>query len=318
MAQAVNDLLDQTRSQLDEKNIDNATDSELVQALNRAQRSATNIVARKYPDMFWDTTTDTLVANQQEYDIPANAYGKRIELIEVDIGGTRYELKPVSNKRTTVFTRVGAVDRPYYYSLVKNKIAIHPLPSAAYTLYIHYLRRPETLVLSQGRITTVNSGSNYVLVDELGDAVSTSVTGFGSYINVIDYITGEVKGTLQVSALDTSLNKVLFKSAGLTRSTVLGRSISTSLPTDISVDDYLALVTGTSVSELDEAYTDYLVQFAVIEIQRRFKVDIADDLIALKALSEELENMWVGREQSTKIRRANTHYHSTTSRRLVP
>jgi hypothetical protein len=315
MAQSVDNLLDQVRTQLDETNTANATDAQLLQALNRAQRAATNIVAREYDSMFWSSTSTTTVASQREYDIPVDAYGRRVEMVEIEAGGVRYELRRIGNNKTTQFTQSSQVQRPTYYSIVKNKIALFPLPAGGTTLYIHYNKRAENLVSSQGRITA--TGSTYVTVDSLGSSLAVATTGFGSYVNVIDYNTGEIKGTLQISAIDTALKKVSFKTSGLTRSTVLGRTINTSLPTDIAVDDYISLVTGTAVSELDEAYTDYLVQYAVVEIRRRFGETIQEELIALQTLEKEIERMWVGRESSKKIRKSNSHYHSLSTRRMI-
>jgi hypothetical protein len=317
MSQSVDSLLSQLRTQLDELNTENVTDAHLLQALNRAQRAATNVVSRKYDSMFWESTTTTTVAGQREYDIPADAHGKRVELVEVLVGSVTYELRRIGNHKRSQYTSTSQSDVPTFYSLKKNKIEIYPLPSAGLTLTIHYTKRPEELVLSEGRVTTVNSGSNFVIVDALGDNISTTSTGFNCYINVIDYETGAIRGTLQVSALDTTLNKVTFKSSGLTRSEVLGRTVSTSLPTDISVDDYLAVVTGTAVAELDDAYIDYLLQYAVVEIKRRFGEPIQEELAALSALEKELDNIWSGREASFKVRRANSHYSKTNIRRAL-
>ncbi len=307
MSQSVDSLLEQTRSQLDENNTQNVTDAQLIQALNRGQRAATNIISRKYPAMFWESTAIATTAGTREYDIPTDAHGRRVEMVEIDESGTRYELRRVNNNQTSGLTTTDRSVRPVYYSLSKNQISLYPLPSGGQTLYAHYIKRPEDLVVSQGRITS--TASNYVIVDSLGSSLSTSTTGFGSYINIIDYNTGAIKGTMQISAIDTTLKKVTFKSSGLTRSTVLGRTVSTSLPTDISVDDYICLVTGSAVSELDEAYTDYLVQFAVVEIRRRFGETINEEIVALTNLEKEIEKMWSGRESSTKIKKANIHFH---------
>lgn len=317
MAQTVDDLLEQVRSQLDETNAENATDPQLLQALNRAQRAATNIIARKYESLFWSEFEDVTVAGQQDYDIPADAYGRRVEMVEIEIGDVRYELKRIGNHKTSPYTSLSQTNRPSYYRLAKNVISVYPTPAGGIPLHIHYTKRPEDLVVSQGRITTVNSGSNYVIVDALGDTISTTVTGFASYINVICYQTGAIKGSVQVSAINTTTKQVTFKSSGLTRSTVLGRTISTSLPTDIAVDDYLCLVSGTAVSELDEAYVDYLVQYAVVEIRRRFGESVEQEVVALQILETEIEKMWVGRESSHKIRKANSHYHTNTIRRMI-
>ena len=239
MSESVNDLLDQLRAQLDESNPDNITDAQLLQTLNRAQRAATNIVARKYESLFWSSTTTTTVGGQQEYDIPTDAFGRRVELVEVVVNGTSYECRRIANQQRTNYDSLTQSAYPQYYTLKKNKIELFPVPSSGVTVRIHYTKRPEQLVVTQGRITAFDSSSNYVIVDTLGDDIAVTTAGFVAYVNVVDYLTGEVKGTVQVAAIDEDLNQVTFKSSGLTRSTVLGRTVSTSLPTDIAVDDYI-------------------------------------------------------------------------------
>lgn len=314
MSQSVNDLIDQLRAQLDESNPDNITDAQLLQTLNRAQRSATNIVARKYESLFWSSTTTTTVGGQQEYDIPTDAFGRRVELVEIVVNGTSYECRRISNQQRTNYDSLTQSAYPQYYTLKKNKIELFPVPSSGVTVRIHYTKRPEQLVVTQGRITAFDSSDNYVIVDTLGDDIAVSTDGFVAYVNVVDYLTGEVKGTVQVAAIDTDLNQVTFKSSGLTRSTVLGRTVSTSLPTDIAVDDYICLVTGSCVSELDEAYNDYILQFSVVEIRRRLGEPLNDELAALNAIEDELKRIWSGRESSLRVRKSNNHYNNMIRR----
>ena len=148
-------------------------------------------------------------------------------------------------------------------------------------------------------------------MDSVGTNLNTSTTGFGAYANLIDYVTGDVKRTLQISALDSTSNQITFKTSGLTRSTVLGRTVSTTIGDDIEPDDFICLVTGSCVSELDEAYQDYLILFAVVEARRRFSEDVTQDLGALKDAESELEKMWVSREIQHRIRKANGYWDSS-------
>jgi hypothetical protein len=73
------------------------------------------------------------------------------------------------------------------------------------------------------------------------------------------------------------------------------------VPTDIVADDYLCNVRGTCVSELPEAYSDYLVEYAVCQIKRALGEASEQDFIALGALETELEKLWVGRESTSEV-----------------
>jgi hypothetical protein len=318
MSRTVADLLEDLRSQLDEFNVTNATTPQLLSALNRAQRHAANITARVYEDMFWSMTSTVTVGGINSIDIPASAYGRRIEMLTAVVGDQEYEIQRINNHKKAAYIRGSETQRPYYYTLTKNKFELYPTPAAGVTINIHFNKSLEKMVEPQGRITGVNQGGNYILVDTVGDAVATTTTGFSSYINFIDWNTGEVKGTAQVAAIDSSTGQIIFKTSGLSRGAVLGKSVSTALPDNLAVDDYISLVTGTCVSELPDAYADYLIQYAVVEIRRRFGEPTEVEYAALKEQEQELQKMWVGRPASSQIRKASNnwgvHNHANSRR----
>ncbi len=312
MALTVDNLISQVRSQTDEGNDDNLTNPQIIELLNRAQRKAANIVSRKFESLFLRTTTITTTTSQT-YDIPNDAFGRRVEKVEVEQGSVNWNLKRISHHKRDQYMSSSQSTRPFYYSVRKNQIEVYPRPAIGISLVIFYVDRPEDLVEQQGRVTnvTTGSGTETVLVDSIGSDLSTSTTGFGAYANLIDYVTGDVKRTLQISALDSTSNQITFKTSGLTRSTVLGRTVSTTIGDDIEPDDFICLVTGSCVSELDEAYQDYLILFAVVEARRRFSEDVTQDLGALKDAEKELEKMWVSREIQHRIRKANGYWDSS-------
>lgn len=319
----VDDLIDQVRDQTDEANTDDVTDAQIIKTLNRAQRHASNILARRFEEMMWDSTTVTSTGGTRDYDIPADAYASRVEMIEVattSSGTVRYKLQKLSNHKTTNYITSSQTDIPTHYSQKRNKFSIYPTPKGNLTFHVHYFKRPEDFVKQQGRIETIDTDNNYIIVDSVGSNVSTSTDGFGAYINVIDYHTGNIKRTLQVSAIDSTSNQITFKSSGLTRSAVLGRTVSTSIGSDVAVDDYLCLVTGTCVPEVDEAYTDYIIQHAVVAIRRRLGEPTSEDYAELKELEKELMKAWASREQSHRVRKGSKTWATDTGplhRRLL-
>ena len=129
--------------------------------------------------------------------------------------------------------------------------------------------------------------------------------------NIVDANTGEVKVTLQVSAIDEDTGQITFKSAGLTRSTVLTKTVETEIPDTVAADDYVCLVTGTAVPELPAAYVDYLIQYAVVEIRRRLGENTQEEFAQLKELELEIQKMWVGREASNRVRKASHQWSRT-------
>ena len=70
----VDDLIDQVRAQTDENNTEDISNAQLIKTLNRAQRHAANILARKFEDMLWTSATVTTTAGTRAYDIPSGAF----------------------------------------------------------------------------------------------------------------------------------------------------------------------------------------------------------------------------------------------------
>mgnify|MGYP005818252561 CR=1 FL=1 len=320
----VDDLLSQVRSQTDEDNTEDITDAQILQALNRGQRNASNILARRLESMMWESTEITSVSGQRNYSTPADAYGSRIEMIEVATStNIRYKLQRMGNHKSTNFVTSAQTDIPTYYTQKRNEFEVYPTPKGGLTIIVHYNKKPEDMVLQQGRISSIDTTNNYVIVDNIGSDISTTSSTsnpFGLYLNVIDYNTGNIKRSLQVSALDTTAEQITFKAAGLTRSTVLGRTIETSIGSDVAVDDYVCLVTGTCVPEVDEAYTDYILQHTVIAIKRRLGEPVVDEKEELVALENELSKAWAGREHSHRVRKASKSWvngNSLIQRRLL-
>lgn len=310
MPTTTDDLVQQVRVQLDESNTDVVTDAQIVQALNRGQRKAFNITVKQYEDLTWSTTTINTVAGQRAYDIPAAAYGRRIEKVELQQGNVAWEVRRISNHKKTQFITSSQVTRPFYYTIIKNKIELYPQPAGNLQLNIHYAAAPESLVLQQGRIEEILFSGSTIEVNSIGSAIGTTSTGFANYINVIDFTTGAVKGTFQVKSLDTDLNRIVIEtSAGsLERTTVLNKTIGTTFTDIAAQDDYVCLITGTCVPELPEAYSDYLIQYAVVETRRRLGEPTNEEYAQLKELEKEITTMWAGREQSHRVKKANRYW----------
>ena len=302
MSLIVNDIIDMTRFQLDESSTIAVSDAEITRVLNRGQRKAANIFARKNDSLFWTSADTTTTSGQRNYTLPDEAYGERIEMVEVFVGSIPRKLRAISRTQASQYIGTSTTARPYMYTRQDNEIHVFPTPSGGLTLRIHYNRRTEPLVKSQGRITTINTDSQFILVDELGADISTTVSNVdsGGYVNFIDYNTGAVLGSAQVSAIDTTLKKISFKTASLTDTSRLGKTISTSMPTALAKDDYICLLTGTCAPEIPDAYQDYLIQYAVVEIKRAFNENTDADYAQLREMEKELERSWVGRENTLR------------------
>jgi hypothetical protein len=301
------DLITRVREKIDESNTETVSDAFILRSLNEAQRTLVRTVARQYDQIFIDNT-DLTTDGTAFLTIPEDAYDRRVEFIEMNDGTAWKRLQKVKPGRITPFRLNTNNKWPVAYTTKQNKIQLLPTPTSGLTVKVWYTKRPGELVSSYGRIVDYDTGAGTITLDSLSSSVSTDVDNLAAFINVIDGTTGLVKGSYQVASADTDTDIVTIKSSGLDRSTVAGKTISTSLSTDIEKDDYICSIGGTCVLELLADYSDYLIQYAVVGVRRSLREDTSADYAYLKDLERELETIWAGREQENKVTSKNPHW----------
>jgi hypothetical protein len=304
----VDDMADQVRDQLDESNTEDVTTADILQALNRGQRKAGNILAKKCEDLLIDSTSVTTTGSGT-LDIPEAAYGRRIDQICVVRNGLEYPLTRVSYRDLHKYTSSSTVQVPSVYALKGRDYVVKPTPQSGVVFTVWYTKAPETLVTQQGRITSVNTASSYVLVDALGSGLTTSTDALGAFVNIVDAQTGEIKVSLQTLSLTTASKQVAFKTSGLSLSSVYNRTIATAIPSTVEVNDYVCAIQGTCVPDLPDACLDYVIQYAVYEIRRRMGEPVQDEGAMLKELEKDLESQWAGRESVRRITNKARHWN---------
>lgn len=307
----VDNLVDEVRAQCDEENADSVnTNQDILPSLNRGQLFAFDILARRYPEPILQHSVLTLSADVAEYNIPENIFEDRVLKIEIEIpggiGANYREVKRISYRDLSLYESTCNTPVPSYYCIIGRKIRFIGVPSGTYNARLWSLRNPEKLVRPQGRITIVNAAQNYVIVDSAGSSLTTEADQLGSYVNIIDGQSGEIKGSYQIQVLAS--NKVTFRTVP-TRATVLNREILGDL-TDIDVaqDDYLSPIEGTCVPYFGQPTTNFLVQFAVAEITRKLGGQSDTEEQVLKKFEQQVERTWAGREVSLRIKKKSTKW----------
>lgn len=315
----VDNMTDEIRSQLDEENTDSInTARDILPALNRAQDFAFDILTRKYPEpLLSPPQTLAMVSGQAEYDIPENVFEDRIEKLEVMIPSgsnrpTYQALERISYRDIGQYESSTLTNIPFYYAIYARKIRIVPAPTGTYNLNMWYLREPEKLVVPQGRITILNTSSNYVILDGIGSSLTTESDQLGSYVNFIDGQTGEIKGSAQVQILGA--DRVTFRASPL-RSTVLGRTITGDISTlSIEQDDYLAPIDGTCVPYYSKPLANFMIRYAVNELRDKLE-DLGDlEVKLIDDLKQQVERTWAGREQQLRIKKKSRIWGRPTRR----
>lgn len=301
----IDDLVNETRNQLDENNTESVSDVKIIRALNRAARNCYQIVAKQFDQLFMaeeSFTTD----GTNELIIPADAFGRRIEYITYVLNNRDVRINKVNPAKMSQYSTVGT-QYPSAYTTRGNKIILGPTPLGGVVGTIHYMKKPATLVASEGRILSTTTTT--ITLDTVGSNLTVDVDDLSAFINVIDRDTGLSKGALQIQSIDTATSTLTFKTASLDRTEVYGTTILDVLPTGSDTDDYVCGIGGTCVLELISDYSDYLTQFAVVEIKRSLRLPTEADFSALKGLEKQVETIWAGRENDSTVTAKNPHWH---------
>lgn len=304
----VDDIISEVRSCIDEDNTESInTSRDILPALNRAQDYAFDVLARKYPEPLLAPADLPLISNQQDYDVPDDVFEDRIKKVEIAIpaGNGRFyyqELTRISYSDIGTYQTGSLTSTPRWYCLFGRTIRIIDTPTGTYGARIWYLRNPERLVEPQGRITVV--GSNYVIVDSQGSALSTEADQLGSYVNIVNGKTGEIRGSVQIQILGP--DRIILRSTPL-RTTVLGRIITGSAnitDINIAVDDYLAPITGTCVPYYSRPITNFLIMYTSADLNGKLGTEESTlEAKLIDKLEVQIERTWVGREQSLRVKR---------------
>jgi hypothetical protein len=311
MARTVNSLIESVRSILDEVNEANLDDEgDLLPSLNRGYDCALSLLAKHYVAPILAYETVSLTSGTQEYPIPKDAIEDRLLKVEIYNNQAYSEIQRVDYSQITPFDTPSRVNFPYYYTVVGSNYRLLPPPTATYPLRIWYAKHPGTLVQEQGRIEVI--GSNYVLVDEVGDSLSP--TGMAAYINLVDGETGSIKATMQVQSIIG--NKITLK-ATPDRSSVYGRDTTGTLPTTLAKDDLICSAAGSPIPVLRSTVANFLVQFTVAEMTRKLGGEPTIEEKVKSDFEEYLRKMHHGRETYSRVKKRSREW-GTTGRRYFP
>lgn len=304
----VNDLIAEVRLASDEENSEDISDADILKFLNKGQQKLVRIATRHYEPMFMREATISSFSGN-EATIPEQAFGLHIDSVDAVRNNRKYRVYPAPIRHTVDLESTGNTDTPTHYAIRGNKILLYPTPSSSTSLRVRYQIRPPLLVKQQGRITNIdNTSSGYINVNDIGSDLTTSIDSLQAFVNIVDGTTGLVKGTVQVSALDETSNKITIKTSSLDRSEVFGQTVATSFPTDIGLDDYVTIANGTCIPTLLRDYSDYLIQYATVDVMNKLGVNSQEAYAKLKELEDDVTAMWSGRPSTRRVTNKNRHW----------
>ncbi len=308
----VDDAIDAIRSQLDEENTSNLDDvRDILPTLNRAQKRLTGIFARLWNSALLTSKEVSYVASGNE--VPKDAYSLHLQKVEVRRNGILEEIKEVSYRNAAKFQTLTSTQWPIYWFPKGNTWNMIPENAASGTARLWYLKSPDLLVKQQGRVLSINTASRYIVVDVLGADLSTTANSLNNFVNIWNPATGTLRCSLQIQSIHGT--RVTFKAVP-DRTTVLGKTISADL-SDIAVDDYVSVVSGTCCPFIQDPWFEYVVQYAIATLVRRMGGASDIELSVLKEVEEEVKLSWAGRENASFVRKSNKNYRNRTGRRAL-
>lgn len=297
------DLVRQVRAQCREKNTNSVTEVDAYDALSRGYDYAMEIVATLYPDPLVESRD--IILTSGTFTLPEDIYSDRILKI-LDVTNASYPVPVDRRSYRDIEDLPIRGSTPEYYVVTGREVAIYPT-SATGTIRVYYCRQTERVVKPVGRITsisglTLNFSSDYDYTTDL----NTNSGSNTDYFNVVDGRTGILKGTYQV---DTTSTGTLDISAAPTLTTILNRTVSTSLDAEIEVNDYLCPVDGSCVLYYPKPTANLVIQYAVAEIRRALGQDVGVEENAMKRVEKQLKSSWTGRESTRRVKRENKIWH---------
>jgi len=313
MIYTTRDLMSQVRNQCSEINEERLSNVQILEALNRAYDDAFDIMGRLYPDPIIKYI-ETYPDENGIITIPDNVWEDRIMLVEFYMNGASAATDGYRTKvgETDNLNDLGVLNNitggyPYVFSIIGRSIQIAPAKEASKYLHrVWYADSPLPLRMGQGSVEIIDQAQNFIVLDELlntgeGLVPVNPSNAYGKYINIVDRETGLYKCTLQVESIDG--NKLTFKSTP-TRSTVYNLPVSSSIPDDVKLDDIISEVSGSGTVYFKNPTTNYIVQYAVNEIQRSLGVaNLSFEEGKLRQLKDRVEGAW-RRRPASKYKRA--------------
>lgn len=298
----VTQLLQEVRDQADEENVASRDDAAILRILNRGQKAAANMLAIHYPEVLHDSVILRLISGQAIYDGPDNAFENRLEYIEIDVPGYPVETRKRGYRDSTRLSVPATVPIPWSWMQKGNQVIFLQAPSAVYPAKLWYVRRPERLTKDQGRITNLANDGSYVIVDAIGSDLTTEIDQLRSFVNVISFKDGSVKGTFQIQSLVDG--KVTFK-ATPSRSSVQGRPVTGAIvpSQEVELDDYICLAEGTCVPFFQDAIYGYCMQYATSELSRSLHSNLTTLESQVKGeIDRMIKGEWSGRELTDRVK----------------
>jgi hypothetical protein len=323
----VDSIIEEVRLICGESNVGGVDDELVLRLLNSAQEEAAQLLSRNYPEPLL-TYIDIPLTSTQDYDIPENCFEGRVlkcEVISSSLSGAYpMQRRDYNDDIISAYSSssTSAIPEAWIQIGTTNSVRVFPTPMAGATLRMWYCRKPDDLVVSQGRIKSLPT--NYIAasgvpieLDVIGDAVTSNQNEDGSHLSIIDGQTGTRKAILEVISVDTTNSVIKFNLTPLT-AVIEGEAVSAPSFTaqKIAVGDYVCLAPYTCLPSIRAPLIRYIVQYATAMVQTQLGADHAVQFQMLQKLQKFVESMDSGKQTHRRVKLKSDAFGSTTGNRF--
>jgi hypothetical protein len=318
----VDSVIEEVRLICGESNVGGVDDALILRLLNSAQEEAAQLLSRNYPEPLL-TYTDITLTSEQDYEIPENCFEGRVLKCEA-ITSNSCSNYPMTRRdynddiiSAYATSSTSQIPEAWIQIGTTNSIRVFPTPSPGATLRMWYCRKPDDLVVSQGRIKSLPAGGISVELDAIGDVITSNQDEDGSHLSIIDGQTGLRKAILEVVSISTITNVITFNLTPLTTE-IEGESVVAPDFTaqKIKVGDYVCLAPYTCLPSIRAPLIRYIVQYATAMVQTQLGADHAVQFQMLQKLQKFVESMDTGKQNHRRVKMNSDAYGSSVGNRF--
>lgn len=298
----VDDLINEVRSLMDQDNEYSLRNEDILMALNASYDRALHTISKAYPEPLLKPVSLTPLAGQT-YTLPLGILEDKIRKVEIRLSSTN---------QYTECTRVSVRDRHlahgHRYYVYDNKLTLAEYANQnAKEIILWIVQDPLPLDVSRGEIVSPG-GPTWLYVDNINESLSLDALQNSSYINIIDGENGNIKGTHQINSIVDS--RIDIKTTPF-RESFRNEVVTGALAPDVVAGDYICFAGTSCIPFRKKPISNFLVQFAVARLNGKLGEDQGIALSLSKSFEEDIESLWTGRENSTRIKKVKkgSNYH---------
>jgi hypothetical protein len=270
------EMLTAVREGLLEFDINPISDAMIMRRLNFSYMYIYSHIARSDDSRLGVKIPLNIVAGVTEYDLPTEAWNKRIEQLVCPY-------PPTSKANALGFHAITRVDfkeahkfnvprvktyMPEVFTQLRNKLFVYPTPITSMEADLLVTPQIPPLGITSGQIISI--GASDITLDTQNTTLLTDrlTPAINAFLSVVDYLTGEVKYIFSYNAVDVA-NKITLVAPA--RVKYMGQTLTnpatTGVMAAIAIDDYVVPGYAGAINLFSTEFDQFMINQAVLMIR---------------------------------------------------